>query len=92
MDEYRCGELDVPAILYRVNYLSSKTSFSDKQGLTAADQNPMPKAMDLSRFKETVEQHFTWHSEKLSPFISLFSDRKHTENWLSRSLGGVRGL
>jgi hypothetical protein len=57
------------------------TSFSKQQGLTAADQTPMATAMDPSKFRETVERHFTWGCRELSPFISLFSNREHAENW-----------
>ena len=36
---------------------------------------------ELNEFKQAIEKHFTWGCRDRLPFISLFSDRSHAENW-----------
>ncbi|KAK2750644.1 hypothetical protein FQN57_002715 [Myotisia sp. PD_48] len=71
----------LPPRLYRVDYGESSTIY-DAQGLRAGafrdeDSNntfdPPPK--------DALERHLTWDPSP-SPYISLFSDEKHAENWM----------
>lgn len=79
MNEYSCQNL--PSELYRVHYPGSQTAFSTKYGFTASDTITAFGPDKLSEFKLAIQKHFTWSCQDLQPFISLFSDRAHAENW-----------
>jgi hypothetical protein len=95
MDKYICAIRDLPDIIYRVDYPGSRTTFSTQEGFVAADTNKVFGANELNDFKRAIEGHFTWSHRASSPFISLFSDREHAENWACkepwRENNGSRG-
>jgi hypothetical protein len=35
----------------------------------------------LKEFKQAIEKQFTWSCRESLPFISLFSDKRHAEDW-----------
>uniref|UniRef100_A0A093URP2 DUF7587 domain-containing protein n=2 Tax=Talaromyces marneffei PM1 TaxID=1077442 RepID=A0A093URP2_TALMA len=82
MSEYRCRPEELPHRLYRVHYPESETIRTDV-GFKAADTTTVygNSECDLRLLKQAVEDHFTWGYRGRSPFISLFSDRNHAENW-----------
>jgi len=43
----------------------------------------------LDLFKRAIVKHFTWSCRDPLPFISLFSDREHAENWGRKEPWGV---
>ena len=79
MESYRCS--DVPPKLYRVNYPGSRTTWTSQEGFRATDTSRTFGGKDLLDFKRSIEKSFTWSCRDPSPFISLFSDREHAENW-----------
>ena len=79
METYMCS--DVPPELYRVDYLGSRTTWTSQEGFKAADTSRAFGGKDLLDFKRSIEKSFTWSYRDPLPFISLFSDREHAENW-----------
>ncbi|MCJ1425256.1 hypothetical protein MMC29_003144 [Sticta canariensis] len=79
MESYRCS--DVPPELYRVDYPGSRTTWTSQEGFKATDTSRTFGGNDLLDFKRSIEKSFTWSCRDPSPFISLFSDREHAENW-----------
>ena len=79
MDDYIC--LNLPSELYRVHYSGSRTAFSTEQGFEASDTTTTFGPGELNELKQAIEKHFTWGCRDPLPFISLFSDRSHAENW-----------
>lgn len=81
MDIHVCSKLAVPNRLYRVHYPGSRTAFSRAQGFSASDTTTVYGANELADFKAAIANQFTWNCRASLPFISLFSDREHAENW-----------
>jgi hypothetical protein len=81
MDEYICSTWDLPNKLYRVHYPGSRTAFSSQQGFTASDVTKVFRSGELNGFGKAIEKQFTWSCRDPLPFISLFSDERHAENW-----------
>ncbi|CZR52080.1 uncharacterized protein PAC_01957 [Phialocephala subalpina] len=81
MDEYVCSTWDLPNKLYRVHYPGSRTTFTSQHGFTASDVTKVFRSGELSDFKSALEKQFTWGCRDPLPFISLFSDKRHAENW-----------
>lgn len=81
MDEYICSTLDLPDELCRVHYAGSRTAFSSQRGFTASDTTKAFASGELNEFRRAIEKHFTWSCRDPLPFISLFSDQQHAENW-----------
>ncbi|KAF4453641.1 hypothetical protein F53441_3650 [Fusarium austroafricanum] len=84
----------LPKELYRVQYPGSGTTLFSNEGLVAADTAKVYD--DEIHLGQAVVKQFTWSSREFSPFISLFSDREHAENWAMkepwhRTPRGVRG-
>jgi hypothetical protein len=79
MEEYSCS--DVPDKLYRVDYPGSRTTYSIQKGFKAGDTTKSFGADEMNDFKRAIEKQFTWSCRDPVPFISLFSDRRHAENW-----------
>ncbi|KAI3322850.1 hypothetical protein HD806DRAFT_536031 [Xylariaceae sp. AK1471] len=73
---------ELPRNLYRVHYSESQTTLTD-EGLEAADTTTFygDSEREKGLFRQAVEDHFTWGYRGRSPFVSLFSDRNHAENW-----------
>ena len=72
----------VPRRLYRVDYEDAMTEYIPGRGFEAAIFVPESElSADPALFIRSIEDHLDWYSEVPSPFISLFSDRWHAENW-----------
>ena len=80
MDGYRCYVEALPRQLYRVDYPGSQTIFSYEEGFKAADTTTF-YGKDIKTFKEAGMNHLNWAYRGALPFISVFSDREHAENW-----------
>jgi len=81
MDEYVCSRRDLPKELYRVHYTGSRTSFLSQQGFAASDTAKIFRSDELDEFKQSIRKQFTWSCRESLPFISLFSDKRHAEDW-----------
>lgn len=81
MDNYRLPNLLIPEYLYRVDYFGSRTTYSETEGLVAADRSKVYNFQDIDAFKSDIVRQFTWGNRKPLPFISLFSDEYHAANW-----------
>lgn len=85
MDPYILPQREIPECLFRVQYPSSWTKFSEDGSLEAANTTTIYAANEEWQFKTAVERHFTWHhplnKHLPSPFISLFSDFSFAYNW-----------
>lgn len=79
MNEYICQSL--PSKLYRVHYPTSRTAFSTEHGFEASDTITAFGPDKLNEFISAIQKHFTWGCRDPLPFISLFSDCAHAENW-----------
>ncbi len=79
MESYTCS--DVPPELYRVDYPGSRTTWTSQEGFKATDTSRTFGGKDLLNYKRSIEKSFTWSCRDPLPFISLFSDREHAENW-----------
>ncbi|KAJ5989705.1 hypothetical protein N7481_004915 [Penicillium waksmanii] len=81
---------DVPGSLYRVQYGDSMTTYDIYEGLEAVDTvtlyddggDEQEEDDTLQEFGDAVEQHLSWDTDYESIFISLFSQRRHAENWM----------
>lgn len=81
MDEYVCSIWDLPSKLYRVHYAGSRTAFSSQQGFVASDTTKTFRSGELDECRRAIEKQFTWSCQDPLPFISLFSDTRHAEDW-----------
>lgn len=88
MKVFACSPTDIPSTLYRVHYTGSRTTFSPQNGFEAGDITRTFENDDVRGFKEVVELQFTWGCRQSLPFISLFSDLEHAENWACKMLSG----
>ncbi|KIW14715.1 hypothetical protein PV08_07499 [Exophiala spinifera] len=79
MERYAC--LNIPHELYRIDYPGSQTTFTSEKGFKATDTERTFGADDLHDFKQALESQFKWSCRDPVPFISLFSDQEHAENW-----------
>ncbi|KAB8255433.1 hypothetical protein BDV32DRAFT_142062 [Aspergillus pseudonomiae] len=67
--------------LYRIDYPGSRTSYSPSGGFMAAQRTKTYDDQADSEFKRDIVNQFTWSCKDPAPFISLFFDREHAENW-----------
>lgn len=83
MDVYDLDTQQLPR-LYRVQYDESQTTYEIGTGLKAQDTDTFYDAWyDMFvDFGGAVEQHLNWDHNYTSIFISLFSEKRHAENWL----------
>ncbi|KAH3463530.1 hypothetical protein KXV78_000783 [Aspergillus fumigatus] len=79
--EYRLSNESVPSRLYRIDYPGSRTGYSGSEGFIAAHRTKTYADQANSEFKRDIVKQFTWDCRDPVPFISLFSDREHAENW-----------
>lgn len=70
---------NLPKFFYRVQYETTNTTFDMENGFFAGDPNFVIN--DLITLKDRVQLAFTWCSGSASPFINVFSERRHAENW-----------
>ena len=81
MEEYVCSIWDLPSKLYRVHYAGCRTAFSSQQGFVASDTTKTFRSGGLNECRQAIEKQFTWSCREPLPFISLFSDERHAEDW-----------
>ena len=81
MEKYILSNEDVPSTLYRIDYPGSRTIYSQVGGFVAADRMKVYEGQKDAEFRRDIEKQFTWGCRDPLPFISLFSDREHAENW-----------
>lgn len=81
MDKYRLSNDHLPSDLYRIDYPGSRTAYSPQDGFVAADTTKVYLEADEDEFKKDIVKQFTWACRDPLPFITLFSDREHAENW-----------
>lgn len=79
MERYRVTH-SLPLYLYRVQYQGSQTAFDHESGLRARDTTSFFN--EDNEFCDSIIQAFTWGSVVASPYIALFSEKSHAENWL----------
>lgn len=72
---------DTPLQIYRVQCLRSRTVYTIEEGFKASDTTRIFGTDNLREFKTALEKQFTRSCRDPVPFISLFSDLKHAENW-----------
>lgn len=82
MDKYDLPSKEIPPVLYRVQYSESATTYDADGGLQALDINTLYNVDSLHGFRDALEQHLKWDKRYISIFISLFSTRRHAENWM----------
>lgn len=81
MEKYRLSNESLPSKLYRIHYPGSRTTYSENEGFMAAHRTKVYRKQDVDDFKSDIVKQFTWHCREPLPFISLFSDLDHAENW-----------
>ncbi|KAF7126146.1 hypothetical protein CNMCM5793_002568 [Aspergillus hiratsukae] len=81
MEKYQLSKERLPLELYRIQYPGSRTTYFEEEGFTAAHRTKVYREQDVDDFKSDVVKQFTWHCRDPLPFISLFSDLDHAENW-----------
>lgn len=89
MNTFSLHPADVPSTLYRVQYEDSMTTYDVYEGLEADDTVTLYDGEwdeneddTLQEFGDAVEQHLNWDRGYRSIFFSLFSQRRHAENWM----------
>lgn len=81
MEKYRLPSDKVPSCLYRIDYPGSRTKYFPSEGFVATHRSKVYDEDDDDEFKRDIVKQFTWGCDDPIPFISLFSDREHAENW-----------
>jgi hypothetical protein len=59
--------------------VAKQPTFQNKAFAPQTPQKPIPSR--ISEFRSDVVKHFTWSCKESLPFINLFSDIEHAENW-----------
>lgn len=80
MDRFRCQTKYLPANLYRVQYDGCQTSYFET-GLEARDTSTFYSESELESFRQSLTNQFTWGWRGSQPYITVFSDKEHAENW-----------
>jgi hypothetical protein len=71
----------MPGKLYRVDCPGSRTPFASTEGFSASDTTKVYGASDLVECKQAIVYQFTCSCRARLPFISLFPNHEHGENW-----------
>ena len=75
----------VPRKLYRVDYENTWSEYIPQRGFEAAAFTPYAHLSAWPNlFIRSVEAHLDWKSGVRSPYISLFSQNRHAENWAAK--------
>lgn len=90
MNMFSLHPADVPITLYRVQYEDTMTAYDIYEGLQAdgtvtlydGEGDEQEEDDTLQEFGDAVEQHLSWDPDYSRIFISLFSQRRHAENWM----------
>ncbi|KAL8793811.1 MAG: hypothetical protein Q9195_003641 [Heterodermia aff. obscurata] len=82
MDAWSVKPGYVPRRLYRVDYEDAWSEYIPELGFQAATTTHEHLLADYpALFIESLENHLDWKSRVPSPYISLFSQKLHAENW-----------
>ena len=81
MDQLRCSSNSLPRYLYRVQYPGSQTQLAPDGSLEARDLQSFYAEHETALFRQSVLNQMTWAWREPQPFITVFSDKKHAENW-----------
>jgi hypothetical protein len=82
MEGFRLPPATLPTRFYRVHYPSSHTTFTNFRGFSASDtQTFYPHDAQQALFFQSLRCHSKWSDSTPSPYISVFSDKRHAENW-----------
>lgn len=75
---YRCNQL--PRYLWRVTDSNSQSQRDVNTGdLVASDHTRT--FYNKSGFKQAIADHIAWSHRRRSCFLSVFSDKRHAQNW-----------
>ncbi|KAF2217590.1 hypothetical protein CERZMDRAFT_92240 [Cercospora zeae-maydis SCOH1-5] len=67
---------------YRVQYEGAWTTITPIGGLQASSIFPNPsRGFTDPKLKQLTNDHLDWNSRQGSPFISIFTDHSHAEDW-----------
>ncbi|KAI5366401.1 hypothetical protein Slin15195_G079210 [Septoria linicola] len=90
-DQYEAAQLTVwmrlrhtskPTRGYRVQYEGAWTTVTTIGGLQASSIFPNPsRGFTDAKLKQLTSDHLDWNSRQGSPFISIFTDEQHAEDW-----------
>ena len=81
MHQFRFDVTSLPAKLYRVQYLDCRTIYRFATGLHARDTSTFYSENEKNDFRQSIVNQFTWSWRQPTPYITVFSDQKHAENW-----------
>ena len=81
MDQLRFDLTWLPAELYRVQYPNCQTTYCSATGLRARDTSTFYSEKEKDAFRQSIVNQFTWGWRQPTPYITVFSDKKHAENW-----------
>lgn len=81
MDQLRFDWTWLPAKLYRVQYPNCQTTYCSATGLRARDTSTFYSENEKDAFRQSIVNQFTWGWRQPTPYITVFSDKKHAENW-----------
>ena len=71
-----------PSRGYRVQYEGAWTTVTTIGGLQASSIFPNPsRGFTDAKLKQLTSEHLDWNSSLGSPFISIFTDQSHAEDW-----------
>ena len=92
MNQLRFDLTSLPAELYRVQYPNCRTTYCFATGLHARDTSTFYSKNEKDAFCQSIVNQFTWGWRQPTPYITVFSDQKHAENWAlsySRRVGDI---
>lgn len=78
MNSYRVRRRNFPLTVYRIDYPGAQTTYSQQWGFQSAG-NFTP--YHVNGLRNAVTYHLDWQCRTPSPFISVFGNRQHAENW-----------
>ena len=81
MDQLRFDLTWLPAELYRVQYPKCQTTYCSATGLRARDTSTFYSENEKDAFRQSIVNQFTWSWRQPTPYITVFSDKKHAQNW-----------
>lgn len=77
LDRFDCRD-DLPGLLWKVQDSMSQAAYLPDRGLTAENDYTPETTTEL---RESVEKHLDWKNQDYSPFLSVFSDHRHSSKW-----------
>ncbi|PVF99613.1 hypothetical protein CPB86DRAFT_783506 [Serendipita vermifera] len=77
IESYQLPVKLVPIVVWRIDYPTSQTKLYQRGFRSVSNWTPCNKA----ELREAVENHLIWNTDKKSPFISVFGEKRHAVNW-----------